>query len=384
MNESDIAAPPSAARASKPPVSMASQVRFWLIVLAVVLFLVYLLRGVLLPFVAGMAAAYLLDPICDCLERWMSRTWATVVVTAGFIVLFVAVLLVIIPAVVSQAVNFAERVPEYAAALEREARQLMEVVRERLDPTSEQKLQSILGDTANKVLGWATGVLTGIVTGGVALVNFIALVVITPVVTFYLLRDWDRVIDKADDSLPLKHRETIRRLGREVDETLAGFLRGQGTVCLLLAVFYAIGLTVAGLDFGLIVGLIAGFLSFIPYLGSSIGLLLALGIAMAQFDSWISVGIIAAIFFAGQAIEGNFLTPTLVGDRVNLHPVWIMFALLAGGTLFGFLGVLLAVPVAAVIGVGVRFAFAQYRASPIYTGYHEEEELEDGTEDGTP
>ena len=362
---------PQAVEGRQPPVSMASQLRFWLILLGVTLICVYLLRGMLLPFVAGMAVAYLLDPVCDRLERWkLSRTWATVVVTVCFVLLCTLVLLLIIPAVVSQIATFVERVPDYASALQREATQALEVLRERLDESSQEKLQSLLRDSADKVFGWVTDVLGGIVSGGVAFFNFVALLVITPVVAFYLLRDWDRMIRKADDSLPRKHQATIRRLAREVDDTLAGFLRGQGTVCLSLAVFYAVGLTLAGLDFGLLVGLIAGFLSFIPYVGSLVGLFLSVGLALAQFDSWVSVAIVAAIFFVGQAIEGNVLTPKLVGDRVGLHPVWVMFALLAGGALFGFVGVLLAVPVAAVVGVGVRFAFDQYRLGPFYTGHH--------------
>jgi predicted PurR-regulated permease PerM len=384
MNEHGAEAPRSAA-GGPPRVSMATQLRFWLVLLLVTLIGIYLLRSVLLPFVAGMAVAYLLDPVCDRLERWrMSRTWATVLVTVCFVLICALVLLLIIPVVVSQAADFAERLPDYAAALEREARQLIDLVRDRLDPTSEEKLQSLLADTANKVFAWLGNVLGGIVSGGVAFFNFIALLVITPVVAFYLLRDWDRMIAKADDSLPRKHQATIRQLAREVDDTLAGFLRGQGTVCLSLAVFYAVGLTLAGLDFGLVIGLIAGFLSFIPYVGSLIGLLLSVGLALAQFDSWVSVAIVAAVFFVGQAIEGNVLTPKLVGDRVGLHPVWVMFALLAGGALFGFVGVLLAVPVAAVVGVGVRFAFAQYRLSPFYTGHHEVNERGEGERPAGP
>lgn len=384
MNENGSEAPRSAT-GGPPRVSMASQLRFWLVLLLVTLVCIYLLRSVLLPFVAGMAVAYLLDPVCDRLERWrMSRTWATVVVTACFVLICVLVLLLIIPLVVSQAADFAERLPEYAAALEREARQLIDLLRDRLDPASEEKLRSLMGDTANKVFGWLGDVIGGIVSGGVAFFNFIALLVITPVVAFYLLRDWDRMIAKADDSLPRKHQQTIRQLAREVDDTLAGFLRGQGTVCLSLAVFYAVGLTLAGLDFGLVIGLIAGFLSFIPYVGSLVGLLLSVGLAFAQFDSWVSVAIVAGVFFVGQAIEGNVLTPKLVGDRVGLHPVWVMFALLAGGALFGFVGVLLAVPVAAVVGVGVRFAFAQYRHSPFYTGHHEVKEQAEGERPAGP
>ena len=384
MNEGEARAPePVAAR--QPRVPTASQLRFWLILLVVTLVCVYLLRGVLLPFVAGMAVAYLLDPVCDRLESWkLSRTWATTVVTVCFVLLCVLLLLLVIPAVVSQVATFVERAPDYAAALQRETTALLEMLRDRLDPATQEKLQSLLRSSADKVFGWGTEMLGGIISGGVAFFNFIALLVITPVVAFYLLRDWDRMVAKADDSLPRKHQATIRRLASEVDETLAGFLRGQGTVCLSLAVFYAIGLTLAGLDFGLLVGLIAGFLSFIPYVGSLVGLMLSLGLAVAQFDSWVSVAIVAAVFFVGQALEGNVLTPKLVGERVGLHPVWVMFALLAGGALFGFVGVLLAVPVAAVVGVGVRFAFGQYRLSPYYTGHGGEENRAAGSSDEAP
>jgi len=354
-------------------VPTASQLRFWLILLAITLVCVYLLRSVLLPFVAGMAVAYLLDPVCDRLETWkLSRTWATSIVTVVFVLLCIAVLLLVIPAVVSQIATLIERAPDYLAAIQRELAAMIEMLQDRLDAGTQQKLKSVLGGSADKIFSWITEVLGGIISGGVAFFNFVALMVITPVVAFYLLRDWDRMVAKADDWLPRKHQETIRRLAREVDDTLAGFLRGQGMVCLSLAVFYAIGLTLAGLDFGLVVGLIAGFLSFIPYVGSLVGLVLSVGLALAQFDNLISVGIVAVVFFVGQALEGNVLTPKLVGEKVGLHPVWVMFALLAGGALFGFVGVLLAVPVAAIVGVGVRFALSQYRLSSYYTGHHDD------------
>jgi predicted PurR-regulated permease PerM len=367
-------------------VPTASQLRFWLILLAVTLICVYLLRSVLLPFVAGMAVAYLLDPICDRLEKWkLSRTWATSIVTVCFILICILVLLLVIPAVVSQIATLIERAPDYLAAIQREVAALVEVLRDRIDAGTEEKIRSVLGGSADKVFAWATEVLGGIISGGVAFFNFIALMVITPVVAFYLLRDWDRMVAKADDWLPRKHQQTIRRLATEVDETLAGFLRGQGMVCLSLAVFYAAGLTLAGLDFGLVVGLIAGFLSFIPYVGSLVGLVLSVGLALAQFDNLLSVGIVAVVFFIGQAIEGNVLTPKLVGEKVGLHPVWVMFALLAGGALFGFVGVLLAVPVAAIVGVGVRFALSQYRLSAYYTGHDgPQEAAQDGGQDATP
>jgi predicted PurR-regulated permease PerM len=215
---------------------------------------------------------------------------------------------------------------------------------------------------------WGTNLLGQVISGGVAIANLISLLVITPVVAFYLLRDWDRIVARVDTWLPRGHAGAIREQAREIDRTLAGFLRGQGTVCLILGVFYAIGLTLAGLDFGLVVGLVAGLLSFIPYVGAIVGLVLSVGLALVQFDDWLRIAVVAGIFFVGQAVEGNFLTPKLVGESVGLHPVWIIFGLLAGGALFGFVGVLLAVPAAAVIGVGVRFALGRYMQSPYYHG----------------
>ncbi|NIA70279.1 AI-2E family transporter [Pelagibius litoralis] len=354
--------------------------RFWLVLLVVVLIGTYLLRSVLLPFVAGMAVAYLLDPVCDRLERWkLSRTWATTIVTVVFLLICAVILLILVPAVISQVVTLIERAPAYLNAIQREIGSLIEMLKDRLEPATLERLQEALRGSADKVIAWITKLLGGVISGGVAFINFVALLVITPVVAFYLLRDWDRLVEQADDALPRKHLETIRGLAKQVDETLAGFLRGQGMVCLLLALFYAIGLTLAGLDFGLVIGLIAGFLSFIPYVGSLVGLFLSVGLALAQFDSFADVAIVAAVFFVGQAIEGNVLTPKLVGEKVGLHPVWVMFALLAGGSLFGFVGVLLAVPVAAIVGVGVRFGIGQYRVSHYYTGVRDTAGGEDKT-----
>jgi predicted PurR-regulated permease PerM len=201
-----------------------------------------------------------------------------------------------------------------------------------------------------------------------AIANLLSLFFITPVVTFYLLRDWDRIVAKIDALLPRQHAGVIRAQSREIDTTLAGFARGQATVCLILATYYATALMIAGLPFGLVVGMAAGLLTFIPYLGAIGGFVIAFGIALVNFDGWSGPIAVAAIFAAGQVVEGNVLTPKLVGDRVGLHPVWIIFALLAGGTLFGFLGLLLAVPVSAGIGVLVRFALSRYLASPVYLG----------------
>jgi len=180
------------------------------------------------------------------------------------------------------------------------------------------------------------------------------------------LRDWDRIIEKVDSWLPRDRADLIRGQVRQIDETLAGFARGQALVCLVLGVFYAVGLSVVGLEFGMAVGFVTGLISFVPYFGMLFGFAAGIGIAIAQFGEIAPVLLVAAVFGAGQIIEGNFLTPKLVGERVGLHAVWIIFALLAGGSLFGFLGVLLAVPIMAVIGVLARFLLAQYLDSPMY------------------
>jgi predicted PurR-regulated permease PerM len=344
------------------------QLRFWLIGLLVALIAIYLLRTILLPFVAGMAIAYFLDPACDRLEKWMSRTWATTVVTLVFAILIILALILIAPLLIDQMTQFAQALPS-----------LLDRAHEKLLPyyTSMQQRFGLpnlaeLGDLARSRMGtglnWILQTLLNLVQSSVAIANLLSLVFITPVVTFYLLRDWDRIVAKVDGLLPRQHAAVIRAQSREIDITLAGFARGQATVCIILATYYATALMVVGLPFGLAVGMVAGLLTFIPYLGAIGGFVIAMAIALVNFDSWSGVIAVAAIFGVGQVAEGNVLTPKLVGDRVGLHPVWVIFALLAGGALFGFLGLLLAVPVAAGIGVLVRFSLSRYLASPVYLG----------------
>ncbi len=345
------------------------QLRFWLIGFAVFLVALYLLSGVLLPFVAGMAVAYLLDPVCDRLEAWgLSRTLATTVLTVLFLVVAVAAIVLLVPVLAGQVASLIERVPDSIEALRGQSARLLAIVEARVDPAMIERIEGAIAGSADRLVAWGTEFLGQVISGGVALANLISLLVITPVVAFYLLRDWDRIVARIDAWLPRDHAETIRERVREVDRTLAGFLRGQGTVCIILGLFYAIALSIAGLDFGLVVGLVAGLLSFIPYAGAVIGMVLSVGLALLQFDDWPRVAIVAGIFVVGQAVEGNFLTPKLVGESVGLHPVWIIFGLLAGGALFGFVGVLLAIPAAAVIGVGVRFALDRYLQSRYYRG----------------
>ncbi|MEQ8396856.1 AI-2E family transporter [Thalassobaculum sp.] len=337
---------------------------FWALFLALVLLGFYVLRDVLVPFVAGMAVAYLLDPVVDRLERIrVPRGLATFVVLLGFFALAIGLLLLLIPLLQSQFEKLASTLPGYVDMIRTRLAPLLAHVNEGLD--RQAALEKVTGMTGDLV-SWAGGVISRLISGGFAIANLLSLLLITPIVSFYLLRDWDRIVAAVDGWLPREQAPTIRTQVAAVDRTLAAFVRGQGTVCLILGVFYAAGLTIAGLDFGLVIGLFSGLISFVPFIGALIGGVLSVGLALAQFDSWQAVAIVAAVFAAGQMLEGNFLTPNLVGEAVGLHPVWVIFGLLAGGTLFGFVGVLLAVPVAAVVGVLTRFALARYLDSPLH------------------
>jgi predicted PurR-regulated permease PerM len=355
--------------------SLKRQAAFWLATTVVFVLFLYIFRSILLPFLAGLALAYFMDPVADFLEkRGLSRLASTVVILLAFIVLFIIALAVIVPVLVTQAADFLALMPGYLtslqgyiASLSMETGWLADYIG--IEPES---LQSGLDELLKQGAGFLTKLFQGVWSSGKAVVDVAGLLVVAPVVAFYMLLDWDRMVAKVDSWVPRDHVDTVRRLGTDVNAAIAGFVRGQGTVCLILGMFYAIGLTIAGLNFGLLIGLFAGLISFIPYVGSMVGLVLSIGVALVQFwPDWIMIVIIAAIFFAGQFMEGNFLQPKLVGDSVGLHPVWLMFALFAFGTLFGFTGLLIAVPAAAAVGVLVRFAIEKYLDSDLYVGHSE-------------
>lgn len=358
------------------------QAIFWLLAFAAFVLFMYVFRSVLLPFLAGFALAYFLDPVADMLERrGLSRTAATSMILVAFVLAFTAALFFIVPELVSQAVEFGERLPGYVSQL----RDLIASISFDALPLPDflslnsTAVRTGIDDLLAQSSGIITSVLQGIWSSGSALIDILGLLVVTPVVAFYMLLDWDRMIARIDSWVPRRHVETVRELGRDVNQAIAGFVRGQGTVCVILGAFYGIALSLAGLNFGLLIGLFAGVISFIPYVGSLVGLVLSIGVALVQFwpdaatlaaegfwPSAIRIGIVAGIFFFGQAVEGNILQPKLVGSSVGLHPVWLMFALFAFGSLFGFTGLLIAVPAAAAIGVLVRFAIAQYQDSDLY------------------
>lgn len=349
------------------------QIGFWLGSLVVFILFLVLLRDILLPFIAALALAYLLDPLADRLERFgMGRLAATIVILVVFILIFALALILVAPLLGQQLTGLVARLPEDAAKLQK-------LVFEKGAPWLERfgggdlakQAQSSLGDLVGQATTWVGGLLKSLWSGGTAIVGLFSLLVLTPVIAFYLLVDWDRMVATVDSWLPRDHRDTIRGLAHEMDTAIAGFLRGQALVCLLLGAYYAVGLSLVGVNFGALIGIIAGFLSFIPYVGSLTGLVLAVGVATVQFwPDWVWPVATLAVFLIGQFCEGNIFQPKLVGDSIGVHPVWLMFALLAFGTLFGFVGLLLAVPLAAVIGVLCRFALRQYLASNLYRGIH--------------
>ena len=341
---------------------------FWICGFALFAFLLYLFNGVLAPFVAGLVVAYFFDPFADRLEEaGMSRGLSAGVVIITFLGLAVSIIILLFPLLQGQIFGLFSRVPDLVEYLFEQTQFALTFLNEHFTSGEIDNLQGATSYAGN-VLGWLGGFLQDVWSGGLAFFNVLSLLVITPLVACYLLRDWDKIVARFDELLPRSSAETFREQLRAIDDTIAAFVRGQASVCLVLGIFYSAALTLVGLEFGLLVGLFSGLLAFIPYVGAAIGLIVGAGLALSQFSDWLPIIIVVIIFLVGQTTESYILTPRLVGERVGLHPIWIIFSLLAGGSVFGFTGVLLAVPVTAVIGVLVRFATGRYLESSLYSG----------------
>jgi predicted PurR-regulated permease PerM len=339
--------------------------KYWSSASVVFLVVLWYLGDVILPFVIGAAIAYFLDPVADRLEAWgLSRTAATVLISLGTVLIFVIAALLIIPMLVSQAVALVEMAPE----LVRELQTWLSTRFPSLVEEDSMIRQSLLA-LGEKIQARGGELLQGVLSSAMSVINVIVLLVVVPVVAFYLLLDWDRMTATVEEHLPRDHAPVISEIMGEIDRTLAAFVRGMGTVCLALGTYYAVALMIVGLQFGLVVGFIAGALTFIPYVGALLGGALAIGLGLFQFwGEWWSLGAVVVIFVIGQMAEGNILTPKLVGTSVGLHPVWLLFALSAFGTVFGFVGMLVAVPVAAALGVVARHFLRSYKRGRLYTG----------------
>jgi predicted PurR-regulated permease PerM len=342
-------------------------VGFWSVTFVVFAAVLWLLRDILLPFVAGAALAYLLTPLTDRLERLgLNRIVAALLIVGAAVLTLLGLGFLLVPVLLEHGSLLVTRIPGYI-------KRIQELVVDSnfpwlnwLAPGDRTKTVS---DLVSQAATWSLSFAYSLWSGGKALVSFASILIVMPVVTFYLICDWHRMLEVVDGWIPVRQRETVRRLVREIDTAIGGFLRGQLGVCLILGCYYALALSLAGLEFALLIGIIAGIITFVPYIGSMTGLLIAASVALAQFwPDWKRIVVVIAIFLAGQFVEGNIISPKLVGERVGLHPLWMIFAMFAFGYLFGFVGLLLAVPLAAAIAVLLRFALRQYLASPYYKG----------------
>ncbi|PPD12906.1 MULTISPECIES: AI-2E family transporter [Methylophilus] len=344
----------------------------WWIVTAVVIYLFYLLEPILTPFLAAAVIAYMLDPLVDKLSevgygnRQVGRTLATLLVMTGVILVVTGLLLIIIPLLQQQSTLIAQRLPLLLDHFHQQVEPwLLQQfgIRLNIDRTDIQKLISEHWQTAGGMIG---NVLLSAGQKGLSLIGMLANILLLPVVLFYFLRDWDAMMAEIGDLIPRDWIGRVQTLCRDIDSVVAEFLRGQLSVMLSLCVFYSIGLWLVGLDMALSIGMIAGLLSFVPYLGFALAFIMAVLLALLQFASLPEVIPVLLVFGVGQFVESFFLTPILVGDRIGLHPVLVILALMAGGQLFGFAGVLLALPVSAAIAVGVRRTKQSYLRSEAY------------------
>jgi predicted PurR-regulated permease PerM len=348
---------------------------FWLGLCLFAVVVLGLVQSILMPFAAGFAIAYILAPAVARLERLgVRRSLASLAVVAAFLFALACILVILVPLIQGQIVQLITRVPNFVRALQDQLGKLLQLLQQHLPAEDVGKLRDLLGAKLAEALTWIAALLQSMITSSLAILNILSLVIVTPILTFFLLRDWEVMVAQIDAYLPRQGLETVRGQARLVSDTLVGFVHGQALICLILAVYYAAALSLAGLTSGVALGLLIGVLAIIPILGVTTGFVLSLGLAAAQYGSWTAILAVCGIFAAGQLVEANFLTPKLLGDRIHLHPVWIIFALFAGGALSGFIGVLIAVPAAAVIGVLTRFALLRYRASFLYDVPHSETE----------
>ncbi len=344
------------------------QVLFWITAAGLLILSIAVLKGILLPFVAGIAIAYFLSPLADRLvTAGLNRVLASLLIVVTLVVIAVAGLILIVPVILAQA-------QDLAVALPGELQRLRELVdtwsRARFGPgfagidAQIGRASDALAENWASLAGWAA---TSLWSGSLAIVNFLALMLVTPLVVFYLLIDWHPMLQKLDGWLPRGHAASIRALASDMNDAVAAFVRGQGTVCLILGLFYAVALSAAGLNYGLLIGVVTGAFAFVPVVGWVLGFLTAMTVAVIQFwPDAIPILVVAAIFVTAQALDAGFLSPTIVGSKIGLHPVWLIFSLFVFSYLFGFVGTLVAVPLAAALGVLIRFALDVYLKSPVY------------------
>ncbi len=370
-NRAEPAHPPGRGRVEPPLRRLATPWQRLALALGLIVSLLlalWLFSPILTPFVLAAAIAYFLDPPASYMARLgVPRGLAALLLVLALAALSLLALLLLYPLLISQVTVLLQRLPAYVLGVGRAMREALTMLSDRLGPeVVDSRLQDLAVGQAGAIISFFGSALARLVGGGVALFNVFTFVAVTPVVAFYLLRDWPHLMLRISAWLPRRSAGVLRQLARDMDRVVSAWLRGQLLCCLLLAAIYAGGLSLVGLELGLAVGLMAGFLSFIPYVGSLTGMLAGLLLALAQFGTWNGVGQVLGIFLLGQIVEGYLIYPNLLGNRVELHAVWVIFALFAGGIAFGFLGVLLAVPMAAAVGVVARYWLRRYLESPLY------------------
>jgi predicted PurR-regulated permease PerM len=342
--------------------------RFWLLILAALVAVLWLFKPVLLPFLAGLAIAYFLEPAVTALEKRKVRRWiGALTVLSAFLFIVASIVLLVWPMLNHQIGALINSLPDYIAKIREQYLPWAQDWLARFSPEDVEKIRGAAEQSTGEAVDWVGHAVQHIVSGSFALIDAVALSILTPVTAFHVLRDWHKLTKAVDQLIPRAHYAVIRQQMAEIDQTLSGFVRGQAIVCVILGVVYSTGLAANGLKYGATVGIIAGILTIIPYVGTVFGWVTSVILACVQFDGdWLRIGLVIAVFAVGHFFEAYVLTPKLVGHRVGLHPVWILFALISGIKLMGFLGVLIAVPTAAVIGVLVRFGVRQYRSSEFY------------------
>lgn len=339
---------------------------FILLGLTALLGTLYSLSSMLMPFLAGFIGAYALNFPATWLSRHLSRGLASAVLMLSFIILLITLMFVALPYLQQQLFLLASSIPRLIERLFQSIAPTLERISQDFGTPSAAELKTQVISHLGDILTWSVRVLTNLLSNGMALANLLSLVILTPVITFYLLKDWPRMVAKIDSLLPAKWAPQIRNHMTTVNHTLSSYAKGQAIICLILMLLYAVGLWAVGLKQGIIVGILTGFMSFIPYIGMLIGYLTSLGISFADFSSWSSIGFVTIVFISVSLIEGNVLIPRFIGQRIGLHPVWIIFALFAAGTWFGFVGILLALPITATLGVIARILINWYQESPFF------------------
>jgi predicted PurR-regulated permease PerM len=350
--------------------TLRNQVLVWVGFTVVVILTIWLFRPILLPFIVGIALAYILNPAVNLVRRTgLGRAWSSAIVLLAVIGLIIGIVVVATPLIATQVVSLVSLLPGYVGDLQHLIQSIAPQLNEWLGPERAAQLEASLAQFLGSGVEFLGSLTAQVAQSGLTVLNTLAVLILTPVVAFYLLLDWEGMVKGIDDLLPREHRREIRQVLDQINHSIAGVFRGQASVILVLCVYYATALTLTGLNFGLVIGLMTGLFSFIPFFGFLTGFVLSMGIALVQFSpNWWLVVIVFIVYMVGQFLEGNVLYPRLVGQSININPVWLMFALFAFGFLFGFVGLILAVPLSAITATLTRYAIRRYQDSALYQG----------------